>query len=95
MHKSSKEIARSLRAFRNAHRLRLLRCVRITPGRSACEAVYSQAGVEYLGNGVPRLPLPQCTRTRCECNYEPVGSNQLKQLNVNRKPFIGGRPKRS
>jgi hypothetical protein len=93
MHKCPKEIARSLRAFRNAHRMHLLRCVRITPGDNACKAAQSQTGVEYLGDVVPRLPLPRCTRALCECDYKPVGSNQLDRLNANRKPFIGG-PKR-
>ena len=95
MHKSPRDIARSLRAFRKAHKLRLLRCVRIAPGPDACEAARLQAGVEYLGNVVPRLPLAQCTRAVCECNYEPVGSSQLDQLNVNRKPVAGRRPKLS
>lgn len=85
MHKNPKEIARSLRAFRNAHRLNLLRCVRITAGHGACDAARSQASIEYLGDAVPPLPLAHCTRTRCECNYEPVGSRRLDQLNANRK----------
>jgi hypothetical protein len=100
MHKSPKEIARSLRAFRNAHRLNLLRCVRIAPGDAACDVARSQAGTEYLGDVVPRLPLAQCTRARCECNYEPVGSGRLDQLNANRKSSAKrviklSRPKRS
>jgi hypothetical protein len=100
MHKSPKEIARSLRSFRNAHRLNLLLCVRIAPGHGACDAARSQVGVEYLGDVVPRLPLAHCTRARCECNYEPVGSSRLDQLNVNRKTsskrvIKESRPKRS
>ena len=62
MHKSPKQIARSLRAFRNAQRMGLLRCVRIAPGPNACEAARSQRGIEYLGNAIPRLPLAQCVR---------------------------------
>jgi hypothetical protein len=88
MHKYPKEIARSLRSFRNAHRLNLLRCVRIAPGHGACDAARSQAGIEYPGNVVPRLPLAQCTSLRCECNYEPVGSSRLDQLNVNKKSSV-------
>lgn|SRR5690348_17233797 len=100
MHKYPKEIARSLRSFRNAHRLNLLRCVRIAPGREACDAARSLAGVEYPGDVVPRLPLAQCARARCECKYDPVGSSRLDQLNVNKKPYSkratqGSRPKRS
>jgi len=85
MHKTPKQIARTLRAFRNAHRLGLLRSVRISPGPNACEAARSQYGVEYLGNVVPHLPLAQCTRANCECKYTPVGSEQLRRLNATGK----------
>ena len=80
MHKTPKQIARSLRAFRNAHRMGLMRGVRIVPGPDACEAARSQYGVEYLGNVVPKLPLPQCTRDHCECKYAPIGSELLRRL---------------
>lgn len=100
MHKFPKEIARALRSFRNAHRLNLLRCVRIAPGHGACDAAQSQTGIEYPGDAVPRLPLAQCARARCECNYEPVGSSRLEELNVNKKTPVKrateqSRPKRS
>lgn len=85
MHKAPKDIARSLRAFRNAHRLGLLRCVRISPGEHACEAARVQDGIEYLGMAVPGLPLAQCTQTPCECDYVVVGSEKLKRLNANRR----------
>jgi hypothetical protein len=77
MHNAPAQIARSLRAFRNAHRLKLLRSVRISPGNNACKAALSQTHVEYLGNVVPRLPLIDCTRARCECTYVPVGGGKL------------------
>ena len=80
MHKAPKQIAHSLRALRNAHRLGLLRSVRISPGPNACEAARSQYGIEYLGHLVPSLPLPQCTCDHCECKYVPIGSAQLRQL---------------
>jgi hypothetical protein len=80
MHNTPKDIARSLRAFRNAHRLGLLRCVRISPGEHACEAAAAQSRMEYLGNAVPRLPLAQCTRTHCECIYDPVGTDKLHRF---------------
>ena len=86
MHKTPKDIARSLRAFRNAHRLGLLRCVRISPGAHACEAARAQDRMEYLGNAVPTLPLAQCTQSPCECDYLPVGSEKLKRLDANRWP---------
>jgi hypothetical protein len=80
MHKSPSQIARSLRAFRNAHRLGLLRGVRILPGPSPCEAVVGQFGREYPDNTVPRLPLPRCTRNRCECKYVAIGSEKFRRL---------------
>jgi hypothetical protein len=86
MHKKPSQIARSLRAFRNANRLGLLRSVRISPGPGACEAAQSQSGVEYVGTVVPRLPLAQCTRDHCECTYIPIGTEKLRQLDVNGKP---------
>jgi hypothetical protein len=84
MHKTPKDIARSLRAFRNAHRLGLLRCVRILPGKHACEAALAQDKMEYLGNAVPRLPLAQCTRAYCECDYVPTGTEKLQRMDANR-----------
>ena len=86
MHKTPAQIARTLRALRKAHKLGLLRSVRIWPGPGACEEARSQRGVEYLGNVVPRLPLARCTRESCECEYLPAGSDLLRRLNVYRKP---------
>ena len=80
MQKMPKQIARSLRAFRNAHRLGLLRCVRILPGGHPCDAVTAQEGTEYQGNDVPHLPLAQCTRDACECKYSPAGTAKLRLL---------------
>jgi hypothetical protein len=84
MHKTPKDIARSLRAFRSAHQLGLLQCVRISPGRRACEAATAQGRLEYLGNAVPLLPLAQCTRTNCECDYDPVGTDRLRYIDWNK-----------
>jgi hypothetical protein len=86
MHRSPSQIARALRALRNAHRLGLLRGVRILPGRDACEAVLAQFGNEYPGNTLPHLPLPQCTRDRCECKYVPIGSKKFRRLRATGKP---------
>ena len=77
MHKTPAQIARSLRAFRNAHKLGLLRSVRISPGRDACNAARWQTTVEYMGNVVPRLPLAKCTQETCECKYVPVGGGKI------------------
>ena len=62
MRKTPSQIARSLRALKNAQRLGLLRGVRILPGRNACEAAVAQFGVDYSGNAVPHLPLAECTQ---------------------------------
>ena len=85
MHKTPKQIARSLRPFRSAHRLGLLRHVRISPGHGACEAARMLHVIEYPGNAVPRLPLAQCTSDGCECKYMPVGSDKLHRLQATRK----------
>ena len=87
-HKSPRQIARALRAFRYAHKLGLLRCVRILPGPKPCEAVVGQFGIgmEYPGNKVPRLPLRRCTRNRCECKYVAVGSEKFHRLRTTKKP---------
>ena len=53
-------------------------------GRNACEAARSQRGIEYLGNAIPRLPLAQCVRADCECDYLPVGSKKLRSLYVDK-----------
>jgi hypothetical protein len=80
MHKTPAQIARTLRAFRNAHRLELLRSVCVSPGRRACDAARLQYGLEYLGNIVPRLRLAECMGEHCECKYVPLGSEQLHKL---------------
>jgi hypothetical protein len=80
MHKHPVQIARTLRAFRNVYRLGLLRSVFIAPGANACAAARAQSGVEYIGNVVPRLPLPDCTCEKCECDYVPVGTKKLRGL---------------
>jgi hypothetical protein len=86
MHKTPRQIARSLRGFRNAHRLGLLRSVCISPGPDACKAAQSQSGVEHPGNVVPRLPLADCTHERCECRYVPNGNEKLRELHITGTP---------
>ena len=82
MRKRPTQIARSLRAFRNSHRLGLLHSVRIAPGPDACDAVKSQIGFQYLGNDVPQLPLDKCTAPSCDCVYLPTGTEKLRQLDA-------------
>ena len=86
IHNSPRQIARALRALRNAHKLGLLRGVRILPGPKPCEAVVAQFGTEYPGNKVPRLPLRRCTRNRCDCKYVPIGSEKFHRLRTTKKP---------
>ena len=81
-----KQIARSLRALRNADRLGLVRGVRILPGPNACEAVVKQFASEYPANAMPSLPLPQCTGDRCQCKYVPIGSEKFRRLCATEKP---------
>ena len=85
MRKTPSQIARSLRALKNAQRLGLLRAVRVLPGRNACESALAQFGVEYSGNTVPHLPLAQCTRDICECKYGPIGSDKFRRVYVTGK----------
>ena len=77
MHKTPKDIARSLRAFKRAHKLGLLHHVCIVPGASACEAARSQTGVSYICNAVPRLPLAVCQQKECSCDYAPIGKEPI------------------
>jgi hypothetical protein len=77
MHKTPKDIARSLRAFKRAHKLGLLHHVGIVPGAAACEVARSQIGVSYICNAVPRLPLAQCTQKECLCDYAPIGKEPV------------------
>ena len=78
MHATPRHVARSLRAFKKAHKLGLLHHVRITPGPCSCEAARLQKDVIYICNAVPRLPLAQCMQHRCECEYAPVGGGPFR-----------------
>ena len=86
MPKSPSQIARSLRALRNADRLGLVRGVRVLPGPNACEAVLKQFASEYPANAAPSLPLPQCTSDHCQCKYVPVGSEKFRRHCTAEKP---------
>ena len=82
MRKTPSQVARSIRALKNAQRLGLLRGVRILPGRNAYDAALAQFGVDYSGNTVPHLQLTHCPRDRRECKYIPIGSDQLYGFRV-------------
>jgi hypothetical protein len=85
MHKNSSKIARTLRALRNAHRLGLLRGFLILPGRDACEAAIEQFSAVYSGDTLPQLPLAQCSCDHCDCKYLPIGSDELRRLDLTGK----------
>ena len=87
MQKAPKQIARSLRAFRNAHRLGLVRGVRVSPGRQACPEVLKQFGSEYATDRVPHLPLAQCSLAECQCKYVPVGTEKFRRLRATGAPL--------
>lgn len=87
MHKAPKQIARSLRAFRNAYRLGLVRGVRILPGREACQEVLKQFGSEYPTDSLPHLPLAQCSFVQCQCKYVPVGTEKFRRLRAAGTPL--------
>jgi len=74
------QIARSLRAFRNARKLAQLLYVRIISGAKACDSAKLQIGVEYPDAGITTLSLAHCTSDKCECDYLPVGTRKLHRL---------------
>jgi hypothetical protein len=77
VHRTPKHIARALRAFRRAHKLGLLQHVRIVPGASACIAAHAQRGISYICDAVPELPLGECTRQECDCDYAPMAKRKI------------------
>jgi len=74
MHKSPNQIARSLRAFRNAHRR----------WPDACDAARSQDGVEYMGMSF-RVYRSPGVRGQCDCKYVPSGTDHLHRLDAAQK----------
>jgi hypothetical protein len=44
--------------------------VSVIPGSSACAAAYRFSGQRFLSRQAPRLPLPTCDATRCECRFK-------------------------
>ena len=86
MAKRPLHIAQSLRAFRNAHRLGLLRYVSIVPGANPCEAALFQNNLRYSGYAVPRLPLSGCESPNCQCEYLAVGTEKPRELNADVAP---------
>lgn len=44
--------------------------VSIRPGRYACGAVLQLQGVRFLSADAPKLPLPGCNASTCNCRYQ-------------------------
>ena len=42
----------------------------IPDGSGCCNAALEASGKRFLSSEVPRLPLPGCDRTICNCRYE-------------------------
>ncbi len=45
------------------------RAVSIRPGEGCCEAARQFGNMRFLCAKAPRLPLPECTATACQCRY--------------------------
>jgi hypothetical protein len=88
MQKRPAQLARSLRAFKNACRLGLLRHIQIAPGQKACRAAEVQSGVRYIGGGAPRLPLAECTIDDCQCAYVPAAKQKLRSPGFRTKRIL-------
>ena len=82
MKKAPSQMARALRAFKNAHRLGLLRGVFVLPGSNACDAAIEQFSAVYSVDNLPELPLAQCTCEHCDCKYHLIGSDKLRNLDL-------------
>lgn len=44
-------------------------CVEVRSGNAACEAAEQFAGVRFLPNEAPSLPLPGCGTPKCTCSF--------------------------
>lgn len=44
--------------------------VSIVPGKDACPAVKELGRKRWLSAEAPRLPIPGCTASRCDCRYK-------------------------
>ena len=45
------------------------RSVKIRPGLISCDRVAETAGIVFLSQEAPTLPLENCTETECRCHY--------------------------
>lgn len=63
VHKLNNKIGYEL-AARNRHH-----AVTISPMAGGCEAAENLPARRYLVDEAPLLPLPECTKSRCDCRY--------------------------
>ncbi len=43
--------------------------VSVEPGLRACEAARKLEGRRFLSSSAPTLPVPECSRSKCQCRY--------------------------
>ena len=86
MHKSPKQIARSLRAFRNAYRLGWLRSVRILPRPGACEARGHNTALSIWVILFPVCRSLNARSTIVNANMYLQASGKLRRLYATGKP---------
>ena len=46
------------------------RAVSVMPGPEACTAAHSFTGQRFLSRQAPRLPLPSCDFSTCNCRFK-------------------------
>jgi hypothetical protein len=52
-------------------RAKLFYGVTVQPGMNSCKAVEKMRGRRYLTHEAPKLPLPECRRSNCQCRMIP------------------------
>lgn len=56
-----------------------VRGLKLVPGPKACSAAASRANETLPPDEAPKLPLPGCSRKKCECRYVPVAGRREEQ----------------
>ncbi len=74
--------------------LNLHHAVSILPGSRPCAAARKLRGKRFLSRQAPTLPLPECSRSDCECRYQHHGDRRdggrrARDLGVSIDGFIG------
>ena len=50
--------------------------IEIVAARDACDAVRHLEGKRFLSRSAPRLPLNDCTMSRCDCTFKKIGDRR-------------------